>query len=300
MTYAVISDIHGNYQAFQAVLSDAEGRGAERFLLLGDFIRDFPFPNEVLDAVRALPNCVAVAGNGDRSLVELAQADPADSVFHNRALFWNLRELTVENLAFLSALPPEVTVDLSERKTAQLMHMIPLYDYTSREETYKFSRADKLNEMDIVANAHAGEVAQYRADVVLFGHNHLQCYVEVAGKILLNPGSCGLSYDEDSRAAYAIMNVDGGKISCELLRIDYDIAEMSRLTCNSGLYKIAPDICEMNIASAETGNDVMMGFIEFLRNFPGGGEYPTPKPIWEKAYNSFDLERFKRRLSRRS
>lgn len=71
MVYAVISDIHGNYSAFKAVVGDAMAKGAEAFLLLGDYIRDTPTLNEVIDTIRTLPNCTAILGNGDIGVVSL-------------------------------------------------------------------------------------------------------------------------------------------------------------------------------------------------------------------------------------
>ena len=76
MIYAVISDIHGNYPVLKAVVSDTKAKGAEAFLLLGDYIRDTPTLNEVVDTIRTLPNCTAILGNGDIGVISLDKTKP--------------------------------------------------------------------------------------------------------------------------------------------------------------------------------------------------------------------------------
>ena len=63
MLYAVIADIHGNYPALRAVLEDAREAGAQQYLLLGDFLTDWPFTREVLETLASLENAVFVSGN---------------------------------------------------------------------------------------------------------------------------------------------------------------------------------------------------------------------------------------------
>ena len=65
MKYAIFSDIHGNVHALEAALADAEKRGADKYIFLGDFLHGFPWGNDVVNAIRGLKSTVVICGNGE-------------------------------------------------------------------------------------------------------------------------------------------------------------------------------------------------------------------------------------------
>lgn len=191
MIYAVISDIHGNYPALKAVVSDAKTKGAEAFLLLGDYIRDTPTPNEVVDTIRNLPNCTAILGNGD---------------------------------------------------------------------------------------------------ICLFGHNHLQFLGKVAGKILLNPGSCGMPADCDTRAPYALMEVVGDKVEIQLCRIEYDVEETIKAILEFNGFTHAQFWGRLRAAMLKTGSDIPMSRFWQHARATGGGMFPMLNETWRKTIASYEFD----------
>ena len=68
MTYAVISDMHGNFPALSAILADAKSNGALHFIFLGDYTTAFPFQNEITESIRALPHKTTICGNHEEYL----------------------------------------------------------------------------------------------------------------------------------------------------------------------------------------------------------------------------------------
>ena len=78
--------------------------------------------------------------------------------------------------------------------------------------------------MQSAAEEYSDEVAEFSGDICLFGHNHLQFWAMFLKKILLNPGSCGMSSDYDVRAPYALLKIQS-EMEIELHRVEYDVEQ---------------------------------------------------------------------------
>jgi len=92
-------------------------------------------------------------------------------------------------------------------------------------ERTPFTFEEGMWDMQNTAEEYTDEVAEYPGDICLFGHNHLQFLGKVAGKILLNPGSCGMPADYDTRAPYALINDAGTTAEIQLHRVEYDVEQ---------------------------------------------------------------------------
>ena len=194
---AAIYDTHGNLPAVEAVLADAEAAGADRFLLGGDYASLGAWPVETVERLRELPAVGWLKGNWERWQVSPWEAP--DHPFIKAAGEW-VREALGPLAAELGALPETVTVD-----GTLFCHASPVSDM----RTFMPQPAD--DETELLA-----DVSQPR---VVFGHSHLQFRrVADGGVELVNPGSVGLPFDGDQRAAYALFHPDG----VELRRVTYD------------------------------------------------------------------------------
>jgi diadenosine tetraphosphatase ApaH/serine/threonine PP2A family protein phosphatase len=196
---AVLYDIHGNLPALEAVLGDAEGAGAQRFLLGGDYALFGPWPYETVRRLHDLDAAVWIRGNGERWTAAPASA-PDDELVRS-AIEASREELggAVDELAAL----PEQYVTATER----FCHGSPLSDVRS------FLPEPGDDEDELLADAHEQRV--------VFGHTHLQFRRPDAGGglELVNPGSVGMPFDGDPRAGYALIGDDG---QLELRRVEYD------------------------------------------------------------------------------
>ena len=106
MKYAIISDIHGNYPALQAVLSDAENRGITHFLFAGDYCISGPFPDESITAIRAISNKTVIRGNEEKYLENLIGKDPAQWTDGQMQIsYWTYRNIRRDNLKYVLSLP---------------------------------------------------------------------------------------------------------------------------------------------------------------------------------------------------
>jgi predicted phosphodiesterase len=196
---ALLYDIHGNLPALDAVLRDAEQAGAASYLLGGDYTLFGPWPAETLQRLRTL-KATWIRGNGERWTARPVEA-PDDELVQSAIAACRdvLGEQAVEELAGL----PEAYVDAH----ARYCHGSPVSDVRS------FFPQPANDEWELIGDA--------VEDRLVFGHTHIQFHrVSAEGGIeLVNPGSVGMPFDGDTRAAYALVADDG---ELELRRVEYD------------------------------------------------------------------------------
>jgi predicted phosphodiesterase len=303
MKYAVIADIHGNLPAFKAVLGDCKKRNVDAYLLLGDYIRDTPFNNEIVNTIRKLPNCIAILGNGDIGVITLDATKPDkceyDQMYPN---FWAYHDLSPQNLEYLKALQHTAEVVLSDGRMIYMSHSIGLIrhnprlgafhsgDYAHKMEMSAFSFEDGMREMQLAAESCAEEVADFPGDFCLFGHNHLQFLGNVAGKTFLNPGSCGMPSDYDLRTPYATIDDNGNEIKVELHRVEYDVDETISAIRNFDAFPYASFWGKIRIAILKSGSDIAMSRFWHYAMDVSNNQFPMDNDIWKKVAETFQFE----------
>jgi predicted phosphodiesterase len=227
--FLILSDIHANWDALDAVLNDAEGR-YDLVLNCGDLVGYGPEPNRVVDWCRAT-NAAVIRGNHDRAAVGLTDLEWFNPVARAAAL-WTADMLTEENRHYLATLPagPATVQDFD------LVHGSPL-----DEDEYLVSIEDVQG-------------MQAQRTLSFFGHTHLQggfwidrngarplqtggsVWVEDTAAYLVNPGSVGQPRDHDPRAAYAIYDSEARRVDYH--RVDYDILSTVRKILDAGLPEV--------------------------------------------------------------
>ena len=189
----LLYDVHGNLPALEAVLADCP---AEQFLLGGDYAVAGAWPTETLDRLRGL-DAEWIRGNTERWLVDTSDA-PAGVMPILEKAREALGQGEIDRLVAL----PETT----SRGTTLFCHGSPGSDMDS-------FLPDSEDEDERL-------LAGVDAERVVFGHTHLQFQRRTASGIqLVNPGSVGMPWDGDHRAAYAVVHDDG---RMELRRAEYD------------------------------------------------------------------------------
>ncbi|HEY2604291.1 MAG TPA: metallophosphoesterase family protein [Thermoleophilaceae bacterium] len=196
---AVLYDIHANLPALDAVLADAEAAGAERYFLGGDYAALGAWPVETVERLRSLSGANWIRGNWERWLKN--PSDPPDIPFIQDAAAWARTVLGADTIDELSRLTPTATID-----DTLFSHASPISDMRS------FMPEPAEDEAELIDGA-----AERR---LVFGHTHVQFRRQGEGGVeLVNPGSVGLPFDGDTRAAYALVSDDG---ELELRRVAYD------------------------------------------------------------------------------
>ncbi len=232
MKLAILSDIHGNSIALDAVLADIEhAGGVDGYWLLGDFAAIGPDPVGVLEQVRALPNAHFLRGNTDRyastqGLVEgwleqaLAQPDKLESYLEvARSMAWTMGAVTAAGfLSWMRELPLELRLTLPDGTRVLGVHAAPGTDDGK-------GLSPKLSEAELRA-----ALAGCAADLVFAGHTHIPMDVSLDGIRVFNLGSVSNSPVEDQRAKYAILHADATTHRVEARRVAYDQAAVIALT----------------------------------------------------------------------
>jgi diadenosine tetraphosphatase ApaH/serine/threonine PP2A family protein phosphatase len=188
------------------VLADARAAGAEGFVLGGDYVLLGAYPRETVDALRRLDAALGITwirGNTDRWLVDAS--DVPESELNERALAY-CRAALGETAGELASLP--ATADLDG---VLFCHASP--------------RSDMASFMPSAGEVDATLLADDDPDVIAFGHTHLQFRRPLGRHTLVNPGSVGMPFDGDRRAAYALWH---GASDFELRRVTYDSERYAR------------------------------------------------------------------------
>jgi predicted phosphodiesterase len=194
----LLYDVHGNLPALEAVLARASRLGVERWLLGGDYALFGAWPVETVERLREL-DAVWIRGNGERWT-----AQPDDAPDQARAAAIRNAELLGDRVVEELAALPE---SHAEGNTLYC-HGSPVSDVRS------FQPEPAEDEEELLAAAPEG------VRRLVFGHTHLPFIREAAGGVeLLNPGSVGMPFDGDTRAAYAVVHSDG---TVEHRRVVYD------------------------------------------------------------------------------
>lgn len=219
--YALIADIHGNLSALEAVLQDAKKENVDYYIFLGDYCIGLTYPNEILDRIRSIERSFVVSGNEDEALVHISSMKSEEwPKGQYEAVPWVYNSLTEINRQFLSELPQEMKLKGADGSSIFIFHKPQKYfSNTSPSSINPQFFADGIDEKmfncDIFfaySNAllNGDEklhliISELENGVYIFGHTHIPLYWKYNGKILLNPGSCGLPLDFKTSASYAIL-----------------------------------------------------------------------------------------------
>jgi putative phosphoesterase len=232
MRIAFISDIHGNFTAFKAVLADLNSQNVDQIISLGDTITLGPQPLEVLAKLKEL-NCVYIKGNHDWAILNPEQATSFQITDHLVPdLLWCKERLAGEDLDFIR----------------------------SFRDTYEFTFPNGVSVMCFHGSPHSPidliqsitppeDLAKYfdgqTADVFMGGHSHIQMHRRHGDKLVLNSGSVGNAfihaYEPGSVpgllpwAEYAILSQNGGSLDVDLRRVYFDTEELLKIVAESGL-----------------------------------------------------------------
>ncbi len=231
MRVLVISDIHANYTALEAVLKDA-GQVDETWCL-GDLVGYGPDPNMVVEQIRETSNLTCLIGNHD---VSVTGKMPYDT-FNNdarRALILHEKVLTADNMDFLRSLPPTIKV----HGDATLAHGSPrdtLWEYVLNTLTARLNFDHFDTPWCFIGHSHIQclFVMDESSDHINLGTPSLEQPINLRPRMILNPGSVGQPRDRDARAAYAIYDTEAR--TWQAHRVEYNVAEVQQRIRETGL-----------------------------------------------------------------
>lgn len=226
MKLALISDIHSNHLALQAVLEDIKKQGIEKTYCLGDLIGYGPFPNKVFPIIQK-NNVTTIMGNYEESVLSgkkdrgFEHDDHPNHKMAKLSFAWAEEHISQENMDFISKLPREIRFNIYGNEIL-MVHGTP----------------DKINgkiDIDDPEEDLISLMKNAKIDILFCAHSHLPFHKIVGAYHIINPGSVGRPRRGSPQAEYAIvdLNDDGCRVSFRL--IDYDFETFAREIESSGM-----------------------------------------------------------------
>ena len=217
MVYGILSDIHSNLEALNAVLVFFKSKKVKHYACSGDIVGYGPNPNECTELIKTLSPLSICVGNHDRAVTGLKDLTWFNE-YAKKSLVWTSRVLTESNKIYLSELPKMVTTG-----GMMIVHGSP---------------RDPLDEYLLIRRQYEENLPHLNTDITLVGHTHVPFIfghestyllkdsvvlnLEKGKKYIINPGSVGQPRDGNNKASCAIYDSKNRKFT--LYRLEYDIS----------------------------------------------------------------------------
>ena len=263
MRFLVVSDIHANLTALQAVLAAEEAARCDRMISLGDQVNFGPCPRQVLELLGS-KNCVMLLGNHEERLSRMD--DPA-----LRGYGWNMLRWTCGQIAGCRT---DFPVDYRVGPVL-CTHGVP-------GDPYRLVDAEGARAL--LPGLPEG------VTLLLSGHNHISWRVEAAGRCAVNPGSLGMCEDGSGcTAPFLTLTQEGGRWRCERHTVRYSPDALHRDFLRSGILEAAPELAEVVEYTMRTGErHATLRFTSLVRET---GLDPEDRPAWQEALRRFRREK---------
>jgi len=223
MRIAFISDIHGNFTAFEAVLADINSQSIDQIICLGDAVTLGPQPIEVLNTLREL-KCVYIKGNHDAAVLNPERAAEYEITDHLIPdLYWCKDQLSPDDINFIDSFKPMHEINLPNGNSILAFHGSPL----SSTDIIQATTPPKI--LDVYFEGQ-------KADIYIGGHSHIQMVRRYGDKLILNSGSIGNAFKFAFSpgnpvsllpwAEYMLINQSGNSLNIDSRRVYFDTGEL--------------------------------------------------------------------------
>ena len=312
MKYAIISDIHGNLPALEAVLHDAQNNDIDAYIFAGDYCLSNPFPNECLDRIRNVNNIYIIRGNEESYLENLVGKDQSKWTDGQMQIsYYCYRAVSEENLNYVINLPHKLNLNC-HGIGINIAHSSATFlgDYM-QSEWNSAKVAMKCRSNEFINESLSEQISKYINDnqqcrviinnlepgVYIFGHSHLQWSWQLEdGRItLINPGSCGLPLDgKKNSIPYTILEItDDGLISVDEKRLPVDTEKYIHILRSSDQFKYAAVWSKIIEKELRTGLEHLYFFLCYVEEYAnkiGDKRRPYAVDTWENAYELWEAE----------
>lgn len=254
---ALLSDIHANLPALEAVAHDIDGHSPDGVYVLGDMINGCAWPAETLDFVvdRGWPMLI---GNHDDAVLQLGmpRMEPryADRRYY-ATLWWTRARLATHHVTLLDGLPLELGLAFDAAPGVRLLHGLP-------GNFFAGFRPDSPADWAV---RHLGLIAE---STVADGHTHFPMVRQIGRWQVINTGSAGAPYDGDPRVSYALMDSAPNCWDVTIRRIDYDRERVEQAYHVTGLDVEGGVLGEMFHRTVMTGQPWVSDFNWWVRQQP--------------------------------
>ena len=279
MELAVLSDIHGNYEAFQRCIEYALDRNIDTFIFLGDYLGEFPYPQKTMEIIYSLMEkykCFFVRGNKEDYWISRRYDD--DCVWKNGnstvgAMKYCYANQTEKDIGFFKSLP--ICQEIVYEGTAPIL---ACHGSPNRNNEKMFPNHEKTRSI----------IEECSYEYILCGHTHAQYMAEYGNKMILNPGAVGVSLHSGGKAQFMILRQNMHEWEYEFIGLNYDKEKVIREMHESGLDDMAPywnEVTKHLILTGEVSHGTVLSkAMELCKDEGGKCEwYDVPEKYWQKA-----------------
>lgn len=234
MRYALISDVHANLPALDAVLAHIQADTFDAVYHLGDLAGYAPWPNEVVHRIRSM-GIPGVAGNYDSTVATdykhcgCRYEDPSQEALSHLSYAWTREHVSAATKAWLGTLPFRIDVrPLGGHLSGPTLTLV----HGNQTLNTVYVTEDRSDEF--LAKMGAG-IGARGGDIVAFGHTHKPWHRIVGGVHFVNTGSVGRPKDGDPRAGYVSLGISETEIAVEFIRVEYDVEAATSAIIDSKL-----------------------------------------------------------------
>lgn len=300
MRLAVVSDIHGNLTALEAVLTDIERQRIDEIVIAGDFVGG-PQPQATLDLLRE-NHAVMIRGNNENYYLDYDRDGAAAGNGSSKqweAMLWAYERLSRDALDYLRALPEQRVITIEGAAPIRVVHGSPGSDrehlFPDRDPATltKFRQAGLLpwDQTPPPLSRVTKDVAEA---VLVCGHSHIPWQQSERGCLVVNPGSAGESTNGDPRATCAILTWTGDRWSVKHRFITYDVGQLRRTYETTGCLADGGAFARACFLASESGHNVALRLVRHTYRAAAAQGLDTdagvPDDVWDDAVACFDWE----------
>lgn len=286
MEIAVLSDIHSNYIALEKCVNYCLKRGIRSFLFLGDYVGEMAYPERTMELIRMYMgkyDCTFIRGNKEDYWINQRRGKALNLEEYSSttgALWYAYSHLKERDIDFFESMPIARKMQYGDLPTLIACHGSP------------FSAKENMN----IGGERTIEILeQTEVDLILCGHTHKQGKTVCNGKMVLNPGSVGLSLKARSMSQFMILHGENGRWREEFISLPYDRDAVVRQLEESGLNRRAPGWCKITAYSLQNTTledighaQVLWRVMELCRQDTGECNWPNiPEKYWDVALGEF-------------
>lgn len=227
---AIISDIHANLIALDAVLTDIKNRGLTQIYCLGDLVDFAPWGNEVIDRIQE-KNIPCLLGNHDQriafdeAIIPLPHHDVIETSNREIAINISKKEISAPHKKWLATLP--YNIELTFKLGTSLRKILLVHASLQSNDEYIHESTPK--------HALSTQLKQKAIDILVMGHTHHSYIQQEEDAMFINCGSVGRSKEKDRKASYALITLTEKGIDAKIVKVDYPIEKVAYAIYDSNI-----------------------------------------------------------------
>ena len=310
MRFAIVSDIHGNLPALNAVIEDAEKNNIDHFIFVGDYCLSNPYPDECISRIRNLDKKYIIRGNEEKYLENLMDKDQSTWTDGQMQIsYYSYQKISSDNMNYLLSMPNQMNLVYND-VALHIAHSSEVFISDCEHREWSTAKvAMRYKDSWITQAAFRADIHKYLSEdrqfndifeklengIYIFGHSHVQwTYRSYNGKkILINPGSCGLPLDcTDAGMPYTILDISNGdNVIVEERRVPFNMDEYIETLRQSEQFVKANVWSKVIIRELKTKREHLFFFLRFAEKYAaeiGDDRRPFSVSTWENAYELWE------------